>query len=164
MDVKTYRYPSSCRDPLRHGPEGNAMSSEIVSTPPRPNRLLSVALWIVQGLLAFAFLGAGFMKLATPLPKLAQMMPWAGDHPHLVIFTGFVDMAGGLGVLLPAATRIRPRLGVAAALGLCVLQSLALAFHLSRGETSLAPANVVLLALSLFVLWGRGWAAPIGRR
>ncbi|WP_165191592.1 DoxX family protein [Caulobacter soli] len=140
------------------------MSAEAASTPPRPNRLLSVALWIVQGLLAVAFVGAGFLKLTTPVARLSLMMPWAGDHPHLVLFTGVVDMAGGLGVLLPAATRIKPRLGVAAALGLVVLQTLALAFHLSRGETSLAPANVVLLALSIFVLWGRGWAAPIDPR
>ncbi|MHC2707806.1 hypothetical protein ACVIWV_007098 [Bradyrhizobium diazoefficiens] len=40
----------------------------------------------------------------------------------------------------------------------------ALVFHLSRGETDVTPLNVVLLALSLFVLWGRDRKAPITPR
>jgi hypothetical protein len=45
-----------------------------------------------------------------------------------------------------------------------VLQVLALAFHLSRGEAEVTPLNIVLLALSLFVLWGRNSKAPIAPR
>jgi uncharacterized membrane protein YphA (DoxX/SURF4 family) len=127
-------------------------------------RVLSVALWIVQGLLAAFFVFAGFTKLATPLEKLSEMLPWAAQYPPLVTFTGLVDLAGGPGVILPAITRVQPRLGVLAAFGLTVLQGLALAFHLSRGEANLAPMNVVLLALSVFVLWGRGTAASIAPR
>jgi hypothetical protein len=89
-------------------------------------------------------------------------MPWTGQYPEgFVRFMGLVDLAGGLGILLPALTRILPRLTVLAALGCVVLQVCALVFHLSRGEAMVTPLNVVLLALSLFVLWGRGKKAPI---
>ncbi len=140
------------------------MSTQATTVPARPSRILSIALWVVQGLLAAFFIFAGYTKLSTPIAQLSQMMPWTAEYPSLVTFTGLVDLAGGLGVILPALTRIQPRLGVFAALGLVVLQGLALAFHLSRGEMAVAPMNVILLALSLFVLWGRGKAAPIVSR
>ena len=53
---------------------------------------------------------------------------------------------------------------VLAALGCAVLQVIALVFHLSRGEAPVTPLNAVLLALSLFVLWGRSRKAPIAPR
>jgi hypothetical protein len=37
-----------------------------------------------------------------------------------------------------------------------VLQVLAMMFNLSHREIELATINVVLLAISIFVLWGRG--------
>ena len=77
---------------------------------------------------------------------------------------GLIDLAGGIGILLPALTRILPRLTVMAALGCAVLQVFALTFHLSRGEAVVTPLNFVLLALALFVLWGRGRKAPIAPR
>jgi len=130
-----------------------------------PGRALRIGLWIAQILVAFAFIGAGFVKLTTPIPQLAAMMPWAGQYSEsFVRFIALVDLAGGIGILLPALTRILPRLTVLAALGCSVLQVFALIFHLSRGEAEVTPLNVVLLALSLFVLWGRNSKAPITPR
>lgn len=92
------------------------------------------------------------------------MQPWAAEYPALEIVTCLADLVGGLGILLPSVTRIRPGLVLLAALGLCVLQAEAMMFHLSSGATRLATMNLVLLALSCFVLWGRGEAAPIVAR
>jgi DoxX-like family len=78
-----------------------------------------------------------------------------------VRFMGVVDMAGGLGMLLPAITRIKPQLTVWAALGCVVLQACAMVFHISRGEAMVTPMNLVFLALSAFVFWGRRSRAPI---
>ena len=69
-----------------------------------------------------------------------------------------------IGLILPALTRILPRLTPLAALGVSIIQVLAMLFHVSRGEFMVLPLNVVLLALSLFVLWGRERKAPIGPR
>ncbi|MBR0754952.1 DoxX family protein [Bradyrhizobium jicamae] len=130
-----------------------------------PGRPLRAGLWIAQILIFLAFGSAGLVKLLTPIPQLAAMMPWAGEYPETFVrLIGVIDLAGGVGILLPALTRIVPNLTVLAALGCSVLQVFALVFHLSRGEAAVTPLNLVLLALSLFVLWGRGRKAPIAAR
>ncbi|WP_436103125.1 DoxX family protein [Pararhizobium sp. LjRoot238] len=58
---------------------------------------------------------------------------------------GLVEISGGIGILLPALTRILPRLTVLAALGYVLLQISAIIFHTSRGELSALPRNAVLL-------------------
>jgi hypothetical protein len=130
------------------------------NTPPRPTTQsstgLGVALWIVQGLLALTFVGTGVWKLATPIAQLASKMPWMGQvSPGFLYMTAFFDILGGLGVLLPSVTRIRPGLTVLAALGCAALQVSAAVFHFSRGEAANTPFNFLLVALSLFVAWGR---------
>ncbi len=138
------------------------MSTTAVSPAMAPGRALRISLWVAQVLLFFAFASAGLVKLLTPIPQLAAMMPWAGEYsPTFVHAIALVDLAGGIGILLPALTRIMPGLTVLAALGCTVLQVFAMVFHLSRGEAPVVPLNIVLLALAIFVLWGRARMAPI---
>ena len=116
---------------------------------------LRVSLWIVQGLLALTFVGTAVWKLATPIPKLATMIPWAGQvSPGFLTMTAVFDGLGGLGVLLPSLTRVLPWLASVAALGCAALQACAIVFHISRGEGAHTPFNFLLVALSLFVAWG----------
>jgi hypothetical protein len=130
-----------------------------------PSKTFIVGLWAVQALLSIVFVGAGLWKLLTPVPKLAAMIPWAGAVSEgFLRFIGAVDLLGGLGLLLPALTRIKPGLTVLAALGCAVLQVCAIGFHVSRGEASLTPFNFLLVALSIFVLWGRRTKTPIRPR
>ncbi|HEY8608362.1 MAG TPA: DoxX family protein [Noviherbaspirillum sp.] len=127
-----------------------------------PGKGIRITLWVAQFIVAAMFIMSGFMKLFTPIPELAQMMPWAGQYPTwFVRGIALVDLAGGIGILLPALTRIKPNLTVFAALGCAVLQVFAIVFHLSRGEAMVVPVNVVLLGLSVFVFWGRSRKAPI---
>lgn len=129
---------------------------------PGTGKALRIGLWVAQVLVALLFCAAGFTKLTTPIPQLSAMMPWAGELPVSFVRTiALIDLAGGIGILLPALTRIQPRLTVLAALGCTVLQVLASLFHISRGEYSVLPLNAVLLALSIFILWGRAKKAPI---
>jgi uncharacterized membrane protein YphA (DoxX/SURF4 family) len=126
---------------------------------------IGIGLWIVQGLLALTFVGTGIWKVATPIPRLAAMIPWAGQvSPALLYATAVFDTLGGLGILLPSATRIKPGLTVVAALGCVALQASAIVFHFSRGEAANTPFNFLLVALSLFVAWGRRSRAPIAPR
>jgi len=123
---------------------------------------MNVALWIVQFLLAATFVGAGIWKLATPIPHLAAQMPWMGQvSPAFLYLTAAFDILGGLGVLLPALTRIKPGLTVIAALGCVALQASAIGFHILRGEAANTPFNFLLVALSLFVAWGRQRSARL---
>lgn len=138
------------------------MKSDALDNGFKPSRVLHISLWVVQGVLGVMFVGTGIWKLFTPIPELAKEMPWMGEvSPSFLYMTAIVDALGGLGLLLPALTRIQPRLTVLAALGCGALQASAAAFHFSRGEGANTPFNFVLIALSLFVAWGRHRAAPI---
>jgi hypothetical protein len=84
----------------------------------RPSSGIHIGLWIVQGLLSLTFAGGGVWKLATPIPELATKMPWMGQvSPSLLYATAVFDILGGLGVLMPSVTRIKPGLTVLAARG-----------------------------------------------
>ena len=73
---------------------------------------MSIVLWIVQVLLALAFIMAGSMKLVTPIAELAEAnMTFVNVFPEwFVRFLGVAEVAGGIGLIVPAATRIMPRL------------------------------------------------------
>lgn len=126
----------------------------------------TIGLWVAQILLALGFGSAGVMKLFMPVVDLGTQMHWVSVTPEwLVRFIGAAELAGALGMILPAATRILPWLTPLAALGFAVIQVLAIGTHASLGETAMTlPANLVLLALSLFVAWGRWRKSPIPPR
>jgi uncharacterized membrane protein YphA (DoxX/SURF4 family) len=68
---------------------------------------VNVTLWAAQAVVGFAFCFFGLFKLVGPMGELAQEFKWPGDYPPL--FTralGAIDIAGGIGILLPALTRI----------------------------------------------------------
>jgi len=127
------------------------------------DKTTNIALWVAQILLALVFGMAGFMKLTMPIPELASMMTWPGNVPTwLVRFIGFAELAGAIGVILPAATRIQPNLTPLAALGFAVIQVLAIPVHISQGDIAMVgPINIILFALAVFVVWGRYRKLPI---
>jgi type III secretory pathway component EscU len=114
-------------------------------------------LWAAAVVAGLLYLLAAGMKLFQPIDKLAAMMKWPGDYPATFVRSiGLVDLAAALGLVLPLATGILTFLTPLAALGSVVLQVLAIGFHGRRGETKQTVGlNIVLLALSAFVLWGR---------
>ncbi len=122
---------------------------------------MNIALWVVQVLLCFAFLSAGFGH-AFRFDGFAAnpRMGWAravGRTNMRVI--GLFEMAGAIGIVLPAVTGILPWLTPVAAVGLALIMLFAAIFHLRRGEP--VYANLVLLALAVFVAWGRFGAQPL---
>lgn len=128
------------------------------------NKPWSIALWAAQMVLAAMFGLAGAMKTFTPMDKLAQMLPWVASVPALARFIGIAELAGAIGLVAPAATRIAPMLTPMAALGLLVVMVLAAGFHVLRGELHAVPVNVVLGSLAAFVAWGRLRKLPIEPR
>jgi uncharacterized membrane protein YphA (DoxX/SURF4 family) len=123
---------------------------------------MSVVLWIVQGLLALAFLMAGFMKLTQPMATLKKRMAWTAAVPAgLVRFIGLAELLAGVGLVLPLLTGILPWLTVAAAIGLSIVMVSAAFFHLVRHEPSHVPGNLVLLLLALIVVVGRLTIVPV---
>lgn len=123
---------------------------------------MKYALWIVQVLLALVFVATGLMKLALPVEQLAQTLVWVNDVPALLVrFIGVAELLGGLGLILPALTRIQPQLTPLAAAGLALVMLLAALFHLTRGEAAMVVPNLVLFLLAAFVAYGRWKLVPV---
>lgn len=133
--------------------------------PKRSGRALHVVLWIVQVLLAAVFAMGGVVRTTLPIAELAKQLPWAAALPEpLVRSIGVAELAGALGMILPAATRILPALTGSAGVGMAVVMAVSLALHLSRGEMNGAPVYVTFGSLAAFVAWGRLRKAPISSR
>ncbi len=121
---------------------------------------MNIALWIVAGLLALAFLLAGFMKAFRPLDSLKQRMGWVTSvPPWFVRFIGVAEILAAIGLILPAITGIQQWLVAAAAGGLVIVMIGALVVHSGRKEWQNLGGNVVLLLLAAFIVVGRlAWA------
>ncbi len=133
--------------------------------PPTVSKALNIVLWIAQLWLFVSFGLGGAFKALAPIDMLIEKMIWPGAMPvALVRFIGISEALGGLGMILPSALRIRPKLTPLAALGLIVVMALAAAFHVSRGELGVVPVNFFLGGLAALVAWGRYKKAPISPR
>lgn len=136
-------------------------SVTLSGTQARPSKALHISLWLVQILLAGMFGMAGFMKSTLPIPVLSQKLAWTSSLPHLTRFIGIYELAAAIGLILPAAFRIMPKLTPLAASGLVAIMILAVPIHIHRGEANVIGIPVALGALAAFVAWGRFRAVPI---
>lgn len=123
---------------------------------------MNIALWIAQILLALIFIFAGVIKLVMPMDEMLKQMPIALP-PAFLIFTGIVEVLGGLGVILPWLLNMRPGLTPLAAVGLVIVMIGAVVYTIAAGDPApaLIPAAVGLLAA--FVAWGRWRSKPAGK-
>ncbi len=71
-------------------------------------------------------------------------------------------MAGAIGLILPRLTGILPVLSTWAAVGLATIMVLATGFHLMHGEYSHVVITVIIFALAVFVVYGRGFQTVSG--
>ena len=119
-------------------------------------RGLRITLWVVQVALALFFMTVGYSHALAPFDQVARQATWMQHVPRaLSLFIGYAELAGGLGLIVPAATRIAPWLTPLAALGLGTIMILAIPFHIVRGEASVIWMHALLAGLALFVTWGR---------
>jgi uncharacterized membrane protein YphA (DoxX/SURF4 family) len=118
---------------------------------------VNVVLWVLQGLLAAAFLGSGVLKLTLPYEQAAKRMAWVQHFkPSAVRLIGIAELLGAVGLILPAATHIAPILTPIAATGLAVTMIGAVITHVRlRDPISQMAPSALLLVLSAVVAWGR---------
>ncbi len=120
---------------------------------------MNIALWIVAGLLAAAYLAIGGMKILKSPTQLAENANTAAVADSLsapaIKAIGAIEVAGALGLILPWLTGTAPILTPIAALGLVAVQVGAMVFHGRRREYKQWPINLVFAGLAAFVAWGR---------
>jgi uncharacterized membrane protein YphA (DoxX/SURF4 family) len=117
---------------------------------------MNIALWVAQVLLAAMFGMAGIMK-TFQTAKAKEQFPWAKNRSDAFVrFVGVSELLGALGLVLPLVTGVLPWLTVLAAIGLTLIQLLAIfTEHLPKKEYNVIPINVVLIAIAVFIVLGR---------
>jgi len=124
--------------------------------------IMGIVLWVLQVLLALAFLAAGVMKASQPINNLKKNMSWVESTPVWGVRTiGILEILGGLGLILPAVTRILTWLTPVAAIGLALTMIGAIILHIRLNETNRVVAPIVLLLLALIIVYGRFAVVPL---
>ncbi len=119
---------------------------------------MDTALWIVQWVLAVAFLISGLGKLLTPTDRLrnSKQLKWIEDTGvEKARIAGGAEVLASLGLILPGLTGIAPILTPLAAIGLAIVMLLAARLHTRRNEPQIRAFNLVVVVLALFVAIGR---------
>jgi hypothetical protein len=125
----------------------------------RRNSAISIALWILQGLLAAIFLFTGATKLLMSPELLAESTPL----PLLLVrFIGLCEVLGALGLVLPGLLRIRPSLTplAAACLVPIMIGATVLTPTLMGADLVLALIPLTVGVLAALVAYGRVRLAP----
>jgi len=141
------------------------MTTESPNSNNDDRRAIHILAWAAQLALAviFSFAG-GFKAFTAPAALLAKAPDLASLPLPLVRFIGIAELAAAAGLILPALTRIAPKLTPLAAL--CVMPILAGAFVINVREGHLASQFFVIVctALAAFVAWARLTQTPISPR
>jgi len=125
-------------------------------------KILHMALWAAQILLAAVFALTGSLKTFLPPDALFAKLPDLAALPlPFVRFLGVAELAAALGLVLPSATRIAPGLTPLAASGVALVMAGALAFHISNGHFAGLPGVVVIGAMACVIAHERSTRARI---
>ena len=121
---------------------------------------MNIALWIGQAALAAMFLVVGVnhafrFEQSVANPRMAWGRAVGRSNMRTI---GLLEIAGGIGLIVPALAGILSWLTPLAAASLALLMLAAAVFHVRRGE-QLLP-NIVLGAFAAFVAFGRFSIAP----
>lgn len=123
---------------------------------------MNITLWILQVVLAAIFAAHGWMLVSPPPELLAIMNEQLGVGFRL--FLGVAEIAGAIGMVLPAATRIMPWLTPLSSACLAFVVASATVLHLVRAEFSSALITAVLFLVAGFVAYARWRLRPIPAR
>ncbi len=123
---------------------------------------MNAVLWLLQILLALAFIALGLLKLTRSRERLLKVAGWVEDIPEPVVrLIGAFELLGAAGLVLPLLVGGAGAVVPVAALGLAVLLVGAVVTHLLRGEQDEVAAPVVLLIAAALVAAGRLSAWPL---
>ncbi|MBJ6761270.1 DoxX family protein [Myxococcaceae bacterium JPH2] len=123
-------------------------STSLDTAAPSRGRGLNITLWVLQVLFAVLFIFAGSGKLRTT-PEVVENFDKIGLGQWFRYLTGTLEMAGGLGLLIP-------RLSGLAALGLSGVMVGAVLTHLLVLPPAIFALGPAVFCLLLdFIAWGR---------
>ena len=116
-----------------------------------PGRAAHIITWVLQVLVGLQFVFAGAMKFVMPMEEMTKNMPLPAAFLY---FIGVAEAAGGLGLILPGALRIRRGLTPLAAVGLSIIMAGAVV-TCAIIDVKMIAMPVVVGALTVFIAWRR---------
>ena len=146
--------------------EVNQQGSQNHAPAAHGNTGLNTALWTVQVLWGVFFSLTGLGKIVCYNPAVWNQtlhdVSWFSAVPQgLFVFIGVCEFLGGVGLILPAMSGVKPKLTPLAGYSLALVMILAAGFHIARGEYILLLPNLVLAAGAAFIAYGRLSWRPI---
>jgi uncharacterized membrane protein YphA (DoxX/SURF4 family) len=124
--------------------------------PTRGDRVMNIALWILQVVVGAFFVYHATLLLRPNPERLRQRMKWILEMPSgLRVFAGVAEGLAGIALIFAGLIGPVDWLAPMAAAGLVLLMIGAIVFHLSRREYPNIALNAVLLLLSAFIAYGR---------
>ena len=114
-----------------------------------------IAYWIVAGILAFVYLLVGGTKIVRSRAQLDESgMHWVrGANPAVVKLVGLVEILGAIGLILPPLMNTAVLLAPLAAIGLVLVQAVAIGVHMQMKDAKSLPINIALLLLAFATAW-----------
>ena len=121
---------------------------------------MNVSLWVVQVVLALAFLAHGLLFLFPPeaVRKAKKKIPFPAGFMRFIYVA---EILAAFGLILPGLTGVLPPLTPLAATGLVPIMGGAVVLHLSRRETVPALVSAVLFAFAVLVACTRWFVIPL---
>ena len=115
---------------------------------------MNILLWIVQILLGLLFLFSGVMKFVMPYSEMIKDQTIVFPH-WFFLFIGVCEILGGIGLVVPWLTKIRPSLTPLAASLLIIIMVGATVITAMGPMAPMAAIPAVVGLLCAFVAWGR---------
>jgi hypothetical protein len=129
----------------------------------RPSQpALNASLWTVQLWLAVVTATSGLLKALVPAADLQARLGFMVEAQAGILRpVGVVELLLALALVVPAGARVLPKLTPLSAVALAATVLLGLVQPATAGGLGLLLPDLLLLATSAFVAWGRLVVAPI---
>ena len=115
---------------------------------------MNILLWIVQILVGLLFIFSGVTKFMMPYADMVKDMPYALPY-WFILFIGVCEILGGIGLIVPWATGIKPSLTPLAASLLIIIMIGAVVFTVLSPTPGMAVVPAVVGMLCALIAWRR---------
>lgn len=118
---------------------------------------MNTTLWILQSIIAFAFMFSGINKSIFSEQKLVASGQTGveGLPLPLIRFIGISEILGAVGIILPLLLNILPILTTVSAICLATIMIPAARIHFKRHEYKNVFINTIIFSTCLFIAYGR---------
>ena len=122
---------------------------------------MNILLWILQVLAALLYGASGYMKLFMFDKISRKVASFAALPPDAWMALGILELVCVVGLIVPAASHLRPTLTVLAATVLAIESLVFIAVHVKYNEiTSIIMSGALGLVMA-FIAYGRRILKPI---